>query len=108
MTSEERRAQNEAIFRDANEQIEAARRRLNVAARTPYFCECDRVECRESVLLTPEEYEDVRSNPATFVIVPGHPHDGATVDERDGYTVVEKTGLGKKVALETDPRSADG
>lgn len=107
VTSEERKAKNEAIFREANEEIDAVRERLNIDAPTPYLCECDRVVCRESIRLTPAQYEEVRSSPVRFAIAPGHPHDGRVVDERGGYVIVEKTGAGAKVALETDPRSDD-
>jgi hypothetical protein len=107
VTSEERKAKNEAIFREANEKIDAVRERLNIDARTPYLCECDLVECRESIRLTPAEYEEVRSSPIRFALAPGHPHEGPVVDERRGYVIVEKTGAGAKVALESDPRSDD-
>ena len=107
MTSEERKAKNEAIFREANEKIDAVRERLNIDAPTPYLCECDLSECRESIRLRPAEYEEVRSSPTRFALAPGHAHEGRVVDERRGYRSVEKTGAGAKVALELDPRSDD-
>lgn len=107
MTSEERKAKNEAIFREANEKINAVRERLNIDAPTPYLCECDVGECREPIRLAPAEYEEVRTSPSRFALAPGHPHEGRVVEERDGYVIVEETGAGAKVALESDLRSDD-
>jgi hypothetical protein len=105
----ERKAENEAIFREANERIRAIRTELSIDGKTPFFCECDDTSCRELVLLELHEYEAVRAEPASFLIVPGHPHDsGPVVREHDTYVVVEKEGAARRIALETDPRSADG
>lgn len=105
-----RKAENEAIFRDANEEIEAVRAELTeIGGKTPFFCECDDPHCRETVRLDVAEYEAVRSNPATFLVVPGHPHSAAhVVAEHDTYLVVEKEGVARRVAVETDPRSGRG
>jgi len=37
----ERKAENEAIFRDANERIRAVRGELAIDGKTPFFCECE-------------------------------------------------------------------
>lgn len=109
-TDSERKAQNEAIFRDANEEIEAVREELtSIEGKTPFFCECDDPTCREIVRLDLAEYEAVRANPARFLIARGHDFDsGSVVDEQEAYVVVEKSGVARRVALETDPRSRDG
>lgn len=106
----ERKAENEAIFRDANEEIEAVREELTeVEGKTPFFCECDDTTCRETVRLDLAEYEAVRASPATFLIARGHPYSYATVvAEHDGYVVVEKSGVARQVAIETDPRGDGG
>ena len=108
MTSEERKAENEVIFRRANEQIASARDQLPaVTGPTPFICECSDEECRETVLLTPEQYEAVRAHPRRFVLADGHPSsDEATVVEQgDGYSVVEKSGRAGEIATESDPRA---
>lgn len=52
------------------------------------------------------EYEAVRSHPARFLIVRGHEYGYSTVvAECDSYAVVEKHGVARRVAVETDPRS---
>jgi hypothetical protein len=106
----ERKAHNEAVFRDANEQIEAARLRLPLAdGKTPFLCECDDPRCRIVVPLDLAEYESIRANPAGFLIASDHSDDhGHVVAEHEGYVVVEKEGAARRVALETDPRSEDG
>ena len=105
----ERKAENEAIFRDANERIRAVRAELAIDGKTPFFCECEDPDCRELVRLDLHEYEAIRASPARFVIAPGHPHgSGPVVGEHDGYLVVEKEGAARRVAVETDPRSEDG
>ncbi|HEY4237956.1 MAG TPA: hypothetical protein VGM45_11565 [Gaiellaceae bacterium] len=81
---EKKRAENEATFRAANEQIRAAERELDPPfTRVPYICECDDVRCREPVQLTATEYEHIREDGATFAIAPGHPSDGKIVEERE-------------------------
>lgn len=104
-TSEKRKAENEATFREANEHIRAAERELNPPLeRVPYLCECEDVSCVEPVRLTPQEYERVRSDPTWFVIVPGHPTSGDPVAEGDGYRIVEKSGVAAEVVASLDPR----
>ena len=85
MTSreEEKRAANEATFRDANERIRATEQELDPPLeRVPYLCECDDVECRGLMRLTALEYERVR-------------------------LVVRKAAAGGQVARALDPRGED-
>jgi hypothetical protein len=103
----ERKARNEAIFRDANEQIEEVRGELTlVQGKTPFFCECEDTKCREIIRLDLAEYEAVRASPTTFVIAPGHPcTTGRVVADKTTYLVVEKVGTAARVARDTDPRT---
>jgi hypothetical protein len=102
---EKKRAENEAAFRAANEQIRAAERELDPPLeRVPYICECDDVHCREQIRLTAAEYERVRTDGATFAIARGHPTDGDTVEEHEQYLVVRKPDGGGEVARALDPR----
>lgn len=107
MTSrdEEKRAENEAAFRNANEHIRAAEVALNPPLeRVPYLCECDDVLCREPMPLTAREYEHIREDGATFGVLMGHRSDGAVIEEHDHYLVVRKTDAGGEVARSLDPR----
>jgi hypothetical protein len=106
--NEEKRAANEATFREANEQIRAAERRLDPPLeRVPYLCECDDVQCHEPIRLTAGEYERIRADGATFLIVPGHSSDGDVLAQHDGYLIVRKHGDGGEVARTLDPRKAE-
>jgi len=108
--SAERAAQNESIFRDANERVEERLGELTLEdGRSPFLCECEDLRCREMVRLTREEYEDVRSRPNRFLVAPGHGFTHArVVDDRGGFLVIEKTGRAGEVAQDLDPRAAQG
>jgi len=107
-TDEEKRAENEAAFRQANETIRAVERRLDPPLeRVPYICECEDPHCREPVRLTAEEYEHVRLDGATFAIAPGHHSEGQIVETHGHYLVVQKPDAGGAVARALDPRRED-
>ena len=78
MSSLERLARNQAIFREVNERIgylaEVNERIGYVAedATSEFVCECSNTECISTIELTVAEYERVRSNPTWFVIKPDH------------------------------------
>jgi hypothetical protein len=105
--SERRAAENEAIFRDANERIEKRLSELTLeGGRAPFLCECEDMGCREMLRLTPAEYESVRADPRHFVIAPGHPTEhGRIVERTDRFAVIEKVGGAGEIAEELDPRS---
>jgi hypothetical protein len=102
----ERSARNEVVFRDANEEIEARREELTaVAGRTPFLCECADPYCKAVIPLTLDEYEHVRAQSNRFVLQPGHlTAEAVVVEETDRFVMVEKQGLSRKIAQETDPR----
>ena len=68
---EERIARTEALFRDVNERIAESAERF-CARDAEFVCECGDPGCVERVPATLEQYEDVRSNGTTFMVVPGH------------------------------------
>jgi len=100
-TREECRAQNEAIFRAANERIVHNREKSSVdvtSSMLPLICECGSGDCMEKIELTPGEYEAVRQSKAQFAVKPGHQDDDElVVDEFDRYAIVQKTGAGLRV-----------
>ncbi|MDX6471749.1 MAG: hypothetical protein QOK22_565 [Gaiellaceae bacterium] len=103
--TEERRAQNEAVFRDANETLRAVQDDLGMPeGRMPFICECDDPDCRSIIRITQTAYENVRASPRRFVIAPGHTTLGDPVEHHVEYWVVEKSGLSGEIADETDPR----
>lgn len=101
---------NEAIFREVNEQIEHLNDRFG-AVRSELLqivCECGNLDCARQLSLPAAVYEEVRADPETFMVEPGH-EDPAVEDvvrRGDGYLVVKKQPGGPaELARETDPRS---
>ena len=107
---EDRIARNEALFRTVNERVRelAASVAATAASETvPFVCECGSAGCAATVQLTIGEYEQVRANPAQFVVVPGHqiPEVEDVVEQHERYDVVRKHDHEAQIAIETDPRS---
>ncbi|MGH3029739.1 MAG: hypothetical protein ACRDNE_03045 [Gaiellaceae bacterium] len=111
MTDREARlAKNEALFRGVNERVKEVKGELGEAGdegKIDFICECGRGDCVAQVQLRLVEYEEVRTNPAQFLVKPGHETVGVerSVREGDGYLVVEKHAEEAAVARETDPRA---
>ncbi|HVU77352.1 MAG TPA: hypothetical protein VHC67_07205 [Gaiellaceae bacterium] len=101
---------NEAVFREVNEQIEGLNTRLAaVGERVLHVvCECGNLECVDQLTLPVAIYEEVRADPATFLVKPGHEiPDVETVvrREREYFVVRKEAGGPERLAAETDPRS---
>lgn len=99
----EKIARNEALFREVNERIAETAERFD-ADEARFVCECADPACTERVDVTLEEYEDVRKDGATFLLVPGHEDERveSVVEVEDGREVVEKqhpdvAGLARKL-----------
>jgi hypothetical protein len=91
----ERLAENQTLFRGANERLkQAVDPHVVEAQRVPFLCECADPLCRGRVDLTLEQYSALRARENRFAIVPGHPRvDGEEVVEHyEGFHVVEKPG----------------
>jgi hypothetical protein len=108
---DERRARNEAFFREVNERIEdLSGQSAGENEQDESFevvCECGMVDCTELIAVTRAEYEAVRRDPRRFLVLPGHEHtDTARVVERNShFLVVEKLEQAAEIAVEHDPRS---
>ena len=111
VSTEIRRARNEALFREVNERIEAISKGFAEGEQQPermgLVCECGRQECTEMLEAAVAEYEAVRSNPRRFLVLPGHEQtDIERVVERNSrFFVVEKFEDASEVAIKHDPRS---
>jgi hypothetical protein len=103
---EERLAQNEALFRVANERMAEWEEIHADDSAESYFCECADPDCREKVSLRRSEYESVRSHPRHFFIVVGHEiPDVETVIETHGdWCVIEKDPSVSDLLNASDPR----
>ena len=109
MDRSERRGENEALFRQVNEQIDelTGQAWTDEQRNWEYMCECARLTCTARVPMTSGDYEAVRLNPLHFVVAPEHydPAIETLVEQTPSYWLVEKRGEAAEVAEETDPRS---
>ena len=90
---EERLAENQTLFRGANERLMAlVEDHVREPERVAFLCECADGFCRGRVELTLEEYSAVHARDNRFAIVPGHPRvEGEEISEHHrGFHVVEK------------------
>jgi hypothetical protein len=106
---EKRMAQNEALFRDVNERIEAMAHHLGPEVPYEFLCECANPDCTFRLNLTIATYEGVRANPRRFAVLPLHytPEVEDLVEEHETYWVVEKTGEAGEYVEHLDPRGRD-
>jgi hypothetical protein len=103
---------NQALFRATNEEVRKAAVALGDPVDGPetqfqFVCECARRRCYALIPLTISEYETIRSDPATFVVAPGHEIDSIehVLRRQTRYCVVRKFHPEPiKIALELDPR----
>ena len=102
-----RRATNESLFRDVNERI-AENAQRDAAVETQFLCECADTSCSERLDATLDEYEEIRSDGATFLLAPGHAEGDIerVVADRGRFHIVEKV---QRTVRETvrrlDPRA---
>lgn len=108
-TARDRAARNETLVRQVNERVKDVSDAFSDVDPSPidFMCECGRADCTEPISLTLGEYEQVRSVPTHFFVLPDHviPEVEAVVREGDRYVVVEKLPDEGQIAVETDPRS---
>ena len=94
-----RAAENEVIFRNANQEIEQRRAELDVPGFTPFLCECEDERCKSLIFLSQEEYAEARTKPNWFILAPGHKFRTGTIrSSTDRFDLVEKDGLAKEIA----------
>ena len=93
-------------MRDVNEGIERGQWPGDEDTPVGFRCECARLGCNQLVELTVREYEEIRSHPRRFVVLPGHelPDVETVVAARPGYVIVEKRDQAGQAAEQSDPR----
>jgi hypothetical protein len=91
---EERRRENEHVFRSANERLREVveKRFAPPSARVPFLCECADETCMGRVDVTLEQYRDLRSHERRFIMLPDHQRTAGEeiVEQHDGYYITEK------------------
>jgi hypothetical protein len=106
-------AANQSAFRSANERMQrqAVSHRFEPGQGVPFLCECADPNCYESVMLSLEQYTQVRAHPSRFLLVAGHEDEDATheriVEAERGYAIIEKVGTAGKEAARLHTRSGD-
>jgi hypothetical protein len=103
-------AENEALFRDLNEQVGVVAHSFSAGGETRAFdflCECGDATCAQRVPITLAAYEALRASSVRFAIVPGHdaPEVERVVETHVAYAIVEKMGETAEIARSRDPRS---
>jgi hypothetical protein len=106
---DQRKGENEALFREVNERLKERMEDDSAwALPSEWICECADPECTERIEMSLLEYEDLRSAPTHFAVAPNREHVFTDVEriveEREDYWVVEKLGDAAEIAEETDPR----
>jgi hypothetical protein len=106
VSEHERRARTEALFRDVNERIAESAERFD-ANSTEFVCECADPNCTHRVAASLTEYEDVRAEPTTFLVAPGHEQGDIeqVVSDRGGFRIVDKIqAVVRRTVVRLDPR----
>ena len=74
--------------RAANDRIADKARRLHFHSRVPMVCECSTPGCQTILMVSLDEYEQIRNDRDSFLTAPGHEIDGPEmVEQRSGYEV---------------------
>jgi hypothetical protein len=99
---------NGTVFREMNEWTsESGAAEGHPHALERYVCECGDRTCWDVILVSPGEYESVRSMPTKFAIALNHenPEIDHVVQENERFTTVKKLcGTAARIARDTDPR----
>jgi hypothetical protein len=103
---------NEALFRQVNERIQEVSDDLGPVeedAGYQILCECGDTDCTEQLAITPPQYEQVRGDPALFIVARGHIASDVegVIADRGAYQIVRKRpGAPENIAEATDPRDS--
>jgi hypothetical protein len=104
-TPPRRLADNEAVFRRYNEQMQARMdsvrrgnaphfgdRAPSAAVELPFYCECADENCRKRISMTAADYRAAHAQRDMFVLLPGHEtmRIERTLRKMPGYYIVEK------------------
>ena len=104
----EKIARTESLFREVNERIAESAERFD-AEETKFVCECADPTCTERVEATLDEYERVRDDGATFLLVNGHEDERIEAIVRadgDRAVVAKRHPLVAPTARKLNPRTA--
>jgi hypothetical protein len=103
---QERRATTESLFRDVNERIAETSDHVQ-GDRTEFVCECSDPSCTHRVSASLAEYEQVRDEPTTFLVMPGHEQADIerVIADRGRFRIVDKVQAAvRRTVVRLDPR----
>ena len=69
-------------IRARNDRIAEKAQWLHFRSRVPMLCECGRPGCQTLVLISLDDYHEIRSDPGNFLTAPGHGIEGAELQKR--------------------------
>jgi len=101
-------ARTESLFREVNERIAAAAERYDTG-ETKFVCECADPTCTHRVEATLEEYERIREDGATFLLVNGHEDErieAVVREDGDRAVVAKRHPLVAPFARKLNPRTS--
>ena len=104
---EQRLAQNEALFREINEKVEAIAAVHGSDDHVyEFYCECSNADCSIQLPATIAEYEAVRAHSTRFLVAPEHwlPEIETIAQKSDAWWVIEKHGAAGEFVEHLDPR----
>jgi len=96
----------EALFRDVNERIAETADQFD-AERTEFVCECSDPNCTHRVKASLADYERVRDESTTFLVLPGHEEGDIerVIEDRGHFRIVEKVQAAvRRTVVRLDPR----
>jgi hypothetical protein len=95
--SKKRRAENEKLFRDINDQLKRAVKRMVTPGEEDrvlmeFYCECADRGCQERINMTIQQFQAIENRHRLFVIKPGHaqPDIETVIDKHSKFLLVEK------------------
>jgi hypothetical protein len=107
-TAEDQRiARTEALFRDVNERIAETANRF-ASEDASFVCECADAACTDRVEATLDDYEDVRTDGAQFLLAKGHERREVerVVERHPRFNVVRKMKPNvRRIVERLDPRA---
>ena len=113
----ERNAETQNLYREVNERVAEVYSQFGggvagerMSELIELFCECgQQAPCEERVNVSAATYERVRSDPTTFILLPGH---GIAIvedviEQGDGFLIARNIGRAADIARAADPRGVN-
>jgi hypothetical protein len=100
-----RAARNQSMFRQINERLTRDDPLAELTGSHVIACECADATCVQTLSISHEQYQRIRSQPRHFAVLHGHvyPEVEIVVAEHRTHVVVEKAGEAAHIAEALDP-----